>query len=149
MINLDRRWVKVLHDLWMYKSRTFIVITAIAIGVTGVGMVATTQIILLENYLDQYRTSNAADATLNISPFGEGLLRNIRKLPEIVATDARHVITTREPLNSDNELPLTLQVIPDFNAISIDRLAPMPGAQLPPPNETVLLALSGRVHATP
>jgi len=146
MINLDRRWVKVLHDLWMYKSRTFIVITAIAIGVTGVGMVATTQIILLENYLDQYRTSNAADATLNISPFGEGLLRNIRKLPEIVAADARHVITTRVALNSDNELPLTLQVIPDFNAISIDRLVPMSGAQVPPPKETVLLERSVQVN---
>src|SRR5579862_1086267 len=122
MLNLDRRWVKVLHDLWMYKSRTFIVIMAIAIGVTGIGMVSTTQIILLENYTDEYLSTNAAHATINMSSFGESLLRNIRELPEVQAADARHEISARVEINSNTELPLSLQVISDFNAINVDKI---------------------------
>src|SRR5579859_3084011 len=126
MLNLDRRWIKILNDLWMHKSRTVIVIMAIAIGVTGVGMVATSQIILLENYVDQYQKSNPADATVNMSPFGEYMLRHVRELPEVSAADARYVQNTRIALDANNELPLTLQAIPDFNAISIDRVVPQP-----------------------
>src|SRR5689334_20456493 len=146
MIDLDRRWIKILHDLWIYRSRTFTVIMAIAIGVTGVGMVATTQIILLENYLDQYNASRPADATISTSPFGESLLRNIRKLPEVVDADARHVLSARVAFNSDDEVPITLQAIPDFNAINIDKIVPMPGAEVPPPKETVLLERSVLVN---
>ncbi len=142
MLNLDRRWVKIVHDFWIYKSRTFTVIMAIAIGVIGVGMINTTQIILLENYLAQYRQSNPADSTIGTSRFGESFLRKIRKLPEVAAADARHIISARIKMPSGTERPVTLQAIPDFNAINVNRLVRMPGAQVPPPDEGILLERS-------
>src|SRR5579859_172014 len=146
MLNLDRRWVKIIHDLWIYKSRTFTVIMAIAIGVTGVGMVSTTQIILLENYMAQYRASNPADATIGTSSFGESYLRNVRNLPEVAAADARHTIGARIEMPSGAERPIALQAIPDFNAINVDRIVAMPGAIVPPPTQGVLLERSVLVN---
>ncbi len=85
---LDRRWIKVINDLWLYKFRTLNVIAAIALGVIGIGIVTTTQIMLLDNYVTQYWASQPAQARIGLTRFGENLLRRVRELPEVKTADA-------------------------------------------------------------
>ncbi|MCC7450463.1 MAG: ABC transporter permease [Anaerolineae bacterium] len=139
MLSLDRRWVKVLNDLWLYKSRTLVVITAIALGVTGVGLVATTQVVLMENYVAQYWAASPAQARIGLTSFGESALRKIRELPDVIAAEARHQITARVELEPGKPMTLSLQALPDFNSITVDKLTYLPGAQVPPPTRGILL----------
>ncbi len=142
MLSLDRRWVKVLNDLWLYKSRTLVVITAIALGVTGLGIVATTQIVLMENYVAQYWASSPAQTRIGLTPFGESTLRKIREMPDVVAAEARHLINTRVELEPGKPMTMLLQALPDFHAIAVDKLTYLPGAQVPPPARGILLERS-------
>ncbi len=138
----DRRWTKVINDLWLYKARTIVVITAVALGVTGIGLVSTTLTVLVENYVMQYWAANPAQARLNLSPFGESTLRQVQHLPEVMAADARHVINAQIELAGKNPYPLMLQAIPNFESMTVDTLKFMPGAQVPPPKGSLLLERS-------
>jgi len=63
---LDPRWRKVLRDLWLHKSRTVLVVLAIAAGIAGAGAVLNTWALVRRVTREQYLASNpasAADAT--------------------------------------------------------------------------------------
>ena len=142
MIGIDRRWIKILNDLWLYKARTIVVITAIALGVTGIGLVSTTLTILLENYVSQYWAANPAQARLSLSTFGESALRQVQHLPEVVAAEARHVLSVQFETSNGQDFPFQIQAVPNFDSMTVDKLTYMPGAQVPPPKGTVLLERS-------
>jgi len=74
----DPRWRKVLRDLWGNKTRTMLVVLAIAVGIFAFGSVFITQEVLLADLSAQYRSINASTITMGIPSFEDSLVRWVR-----------------------------------------------------------------------
>ena len=93
------RWRKVVRDLWLNKTRTFLVVLSIAVGVFSVGAVATARTILSRDLAAQYAVTNSASATIFASNLDEQFVRSIARMPEVQAVEGRRVTVLRVPLN--------------------------------------------------
>ena len=89
---LDPRWRKVLRDLWLHKSRTVLVVLAIAAGIAGAGAVLNTWALVRRVTREQYLASNPASATLFTDSIDAGLLARVGALPEIREVQARRTV---------------------------------------------------------
>ena len=74
-------WRKALRDLWLNKSRAFLVILSISIGVFGFGLVANSDAILVREMNVNYLRTNPAAATLYTTSLDENFLHSVRSLP--------------------------------------------------------------------
>ena len=75
------QWYKILQDLWLYKARTILILAAITVGVSAVGMTSTAEIMLRRNIYDSYNASHQPDAILSLSPFSSNLIEALERLP--------------------------------------------------------------------
>ena len=133
--------IKTWRDLWLYRSRTALVVLAIAVGVAA-GGVATTSLIVLRRDLRQgYAATNPAHAILDLTAINEDLAARVSDLPEVAVAEARRSTPARLILDGEAR-PLQLATLPDFAAATIGLLRPEAGATVPPPEGTLLLERS-------
>ncbi len=133
---------KILRDIWLYKARTALIIAAITVGVTAVGITATAETVLRHDLFASYAASTPPDAILTLPPFKPRLVKTLRRLPEVQAVEARRVVVADLEIAPDRWMALELHAIPDFEALSINRLVPEPGTPLTPPEGSMLLERS-------
>ncbi|MFN8442367.1 MAG: FtsX-like permease family protein [Caldilineaceae bacterium] len=107
MISL--RWRKVLRDVLSYKTRTFLVILSIAVGVTALGMVVATEVTITTDLPGSYAAINPALAILGLSGFDDELVKTVRKMPGVAdAEGGRRVsATVQVGENESKEVRLT------------------------------------------
>ncbi len=79
MIMIDPRWRKVIRDLWSNKTRTLLVVLAIAVGVFAFGSVFITNEVLVSDMDTQYHAYNASTITMSVSSFDDDLVRWARR----------------------------------------------------------------------
>lgn len=107
---------KALNDLWLYKTRSFIVIFSIALGVAGLGTVITAYAILRTDLNANYLNTRPASATLvtkgNLSP---ALVQKITQRPDIEVAELRKRIWGRMEVRRNQWIPLLLFVVTDFD----------------------------------
>jgi putative ABC transport system permease protein len=89
------RWIKVLADLLVNKTRTLLVVLSIAVGVFAVGMVADTYLILINSSDEGYAKIKPSSAFLIVSDFDDELIEIVKKLPQVAETDGRRTTTVR------------------------------------------------------
>ena len=70
---LTPRWHKVIRDLWHNKTKTILVVLAIAVGLFAFGSVYITQDVLVNDMDTQYRAVNSANIVLYTSDFDQNL----------------------------------------------------------------------------
>ena len=64
---ISRRWRKVIRDLWSNKTRTILVVLAIAVGVFAFGSVFITERVLVNDMNNQYHSINPSSISFGIS----------------------------------------------------------------------------------
>ena len=62
------RWTKVLHDLWDNKSRTFLAVLSIAVGVFSIGVITGAYVIISSDINTSYATNNPMNIDIHNSP---------------------------------------------------------------------------------
>ena len=133
------RWRKVVRDLWANKTRTLLVLLSIAVGVTAIGMVMVSQIIIDRNLPEAYAAINPASGTiLTLNTFDDDMVETIRALSEIGQAEGRRAVFVRFLTPAGEWRNIQLIAIPDFDDITINRVNPQAGA-FPPPEETMLI----------
>lgn len=144
------RWKKVLGDLWSNKTRTFLVVFSIFIGVFAVGMITSSQIILSSDLQATYLRTNPSHATIYTSDedsFGDDLVEAIESMDEVQVAEARRSVNVRVKIGVDDWRDLTLTALPDYDEIDINKIQPVRGT-MPPPDKTLLIersAMGGRL----
>ena len=136
------QWYKILQDLWLYKARTILILAAITVGVSAVGMTSTAEIMLRRNIYDSYNASHQPDAILSLSPFSSNLIEALERLPEIQHLEARRLAGAELEIAPDTWLPIDIHAIPNFHALSINKLELDSRAIVPPPRGALLLERS-------
>lgn len=139
---MNVRRAKVLRDLLVNKSRSLLVILAVAVGVAAFGLMITGRVVLEENLRDGYAGTQPAHTILSLSPFDRSLLKHVQALDYVLSADARRVEQARVLADADTWLSLQIDTLPNFNSVSINKLIAEDGAPFPPPANTILLERS-------
>lgn len=139
---MNVRRTKILRDLLVNKSRSLLVILAVAVGVAAFGLMITGRVVLEENLREGYAGTQPAHTILSLSPFDKSLLKHVQSLDYILLADARRVDQARVFAGADTWLSLQIDTLPDFNSASINKLIVENGARLPPPTNSILLERS-------
>jgi putative ABC transport system permease protein len=150
MVSLRMR--KVLRDLWSNKSRTFLVVLSIAIGVFALSLTVRTQALLSENMLASYAAIDPAEITITSDPFDQQLVKAIGRMRGVRAATGINQFQVRVRIGPEWR-QLILTAVDDFTNMPINRLTPE-GGDWPPPKRTLALersyldAIGGRIGAT-
>lgn len=136
---LSPRWRKVWRDLWSNKTRTIIVLLAIAVGVTAIGMVMGAQIIVDENLPEAYAAVNPASGTVYaLNTFDENMVDAIRRTKEVSEAEGRRYVSVRFLDKAGDWRSIQLYAVPDFDDITINKLKPQEGKYPPDRRELII-----------
>lgn len=141
---IDTTWLKILRDLWLYKTRTLLVVLAIAVGVSAFGVMFTTQIVLARDLSRGYLATQPAHAVLTMAPFNEKVVDEVAKRDVVQQAEPRRLTNASLEQPNGESFQLQLQSIPDFTRLAISRLNVEPQSLMPPPPGTILLERSAQ-----
>jgi putative ABC transport system permease protein len=138
-MSIPPRWRKVLRDLWQNRTRTFLVVLSIAVGVAAIGMVAGSQVALTTDLSATYAQVNPASANvLLLTTFDEELVTTIQAMDEVAEAEGRRYVFVRFRGEGGEWFNLQLTAVPDFNDMRLNKIWPEEG-EWPPPEGTVLI----------
>jgi putative ABC transport system permease protein len=131
------RWAKVRGDLRAARGRVALMIVAVAVSLSAVGVVLGAFGIAGPELDRNYRETRPASATLEVAGADGALAADVRALPGVVDAEARGAVLTRVKSGAD-WLPFLLFVVDDFADLRLNTFRREAGAWLPP-DGTVLL----------
>jgi putative ABC transport system permease protein len=124
-------WRKAAADLWGHRTRTLLVILAIATGLTGFFTVLSAHAVLQREMNRSYLVTNPASAILFTDGINEALLAAVRARPDVADADARAVLTARVRTGQGLWKRIMLFAVRDFSAVRISTISPEGGAWPP------------------
>lgn len=141
---INPRWHKVIRDLWVNKTRTILVVLAIAVGVFAFASVFITKDVLVADMNTQYEAINASTITIYTQADDDSLVRWAQRQPEVVDAQMRDwesvkVVTPTRTYNMD------LLVYNDYENITVNRITPEQGTW-PPGRQEILLERTTAAH---
>ncbi len=136
------RQTKVWRDLLVNRSRSLLIVLAVAVGVAAFGLMLTGRIVLEQNLKDVYAATNPAQAILSVSPFDDSLLKFVQSRDYVSSVQAERVDVARVRSGPDSWLSLQIYTIPDFKSLTLDKLTPDAGSPGAPATDSILLERS-------
>ena len=134
----DRRWLKMLRDAWLHKSRTLLVMLAVAIGMIGAGSLLDAWALVRRVTAETYLASHPASATLRLDGVVDrALLERVRANPAVAAARARRTVFAAAQAGGSRETA-ELFALEDFEATDIGKLSAERGTWPPRDGEIVL-----------
>ncbi|MCB9138599.1 MAG: FtsX-like permease family protein [Caldilineaceae bacterium] len=136
---MSPRWRKVINDLLSNKTRTLLVLLSIAVGVSTIGMVMTSQMIVDQSLPEAYAAVKPASAQIyTLNTFSDGMVNSIAAMDEVDAAEGRRSLTVRFETEDGEWRNLELNAVSDYEEMDINVIEPETGAY-PPPDQGVLI----------
>ncbi len=138
------RWNKIRRDFWQHKTRSALVVLAIAIGVALVGMILTSREVTMREMAAGFAANHAPHVKLFLDPFAEELLPIVRDVRGVADVEPRYVTSARiypgprSQVDDDGWQRLELSVLHDYDNSRISVVRPDSGAWPPARDEIVL-----------
>lgn len=146
---LRTRWRKVFLDLLGNKTRTALVVSAIAVGVFSIGFISSTYEILIRELNRDYVAANVASGRLITMPFNQDLVERIAKMEGIAAAEGGRTVRVRVATVRDEWQDILLSAVPEDGVMELDKVTPLEGKWPPGRGELVLERLSPEyIHHT-
>ncbi|MFC2000888.1 ABC transporter permease [Chloroflexota bacterium] len=127
---LNPRWRKVIRDLWSNRTRTILVVMAIAVGVFAFGSVFITQEVLVSDMDTQFHNYNASTITMSIPAFDDDLVRWARRQEQVVDAQGRAVYSAKL-VGQDRTFNLNLYAYDNYDDITLNRITSEKGTWPP------------------
>ena len=131
-------WRKVFRDFWRERTRTALVVAAIALGIAGTSTVLSTYAVLVRELDRGYLATNPASATLWTDRVDDALLRAVRAHPGVGDAEARRAVDGRIRTGPMEWRNLRLFVVADYGDVRVSKLEPERGAWPPGPGEILI-----------
>jgi putative ABC transport system permease protein len=131
-------WRKAIRDVWRERTRATLVVTAIAVGLTGFLAVLSTYAILRRELNRGYLATNPASAILYTDAIDEPLIAAIIARDDVEDADARRVVSGRLRTPDGSWRRLILFVIRDFTHLRINTIASESGVWPPATGEVLI-----------
>ncbi|MGC1375085.1 MAG: ABC transporter permease [Anaerolineales bacterium] len=129
-------WRKVLADFWSNKTRTFLMVLTITLGVFSVGFVGNLGAMLNRDMDADFNSSNPAHAKIYVSGLDEEWVRALRKVPGVKDTEGRTQVIAQLVKPNGEKTPIQFEAPKSFDAIRLNLLKPvnLPNGNLPIPD---------------
>ena len=135
---MSTRWQKVIRDFWQERTRTVLVVLAIAIGISAFSTVLSSYAILTRELDQGYLATNPASFTLVTDKVDDALTASIAGNPGVSAVEARRTVSGRIKAGPVEWRNLVLFVVKDYGDIRVSRLVPEQGAWPPATGEILI-----------
>ena len=122
---------KAIHDFWQERTRTALVVLAIAAGIAGFSAVLSSYAVLTRELNQGYLATNPASATLRMDTIDDALVEAIISAHAVSDAEPRRVVAGRIKAGPAEWRNLTLFVVNDFGNIRVSKLEPQQGAWPP------------------
>jgi putative ABC transport system permease protein len=126
-------WSKAAADVWRARSRSVLVVIAIAIGLSGFLAVLSTFTILRRELDRGYLATNPASAIVRTDAVDEALLAEVIARDDVDVADARRVVTASLRTGDGAWRRIVFFVLRDFNSLRLNTVTPEGGEWPPSP----------------
>jgi len=126
------------RDFWHERTRTLLVVLAIALGISGFAVVLSSYAILTRELNQGYLASNPASATLSTDAIPDDLSEKLLALGDLAAVEARRVVRARIKTGPVEWRSLQLFVVKNYGDIRVAKLTPEKGAWPPAKGEILI-----------
>jgi putative ABC transport system permease protein len=134
---LNPRWYKVIRDLFSNKTRTILVVLAIAVGIFAFGSVYITEDVLVADMNAEYAAIHPYTISFSVRETDTSLLTWAERQHEITQAEMRS-INSIKLINGKDEQDMTVYTYPDFSDIKLNQLIPASGSWPPGKGEILL-----------
>ena len=131
-------WRKVIRDFWQERTRSVLVVAAIALGIAAFSAVLSSYAILNRELNQGYLATNPASATLRTDAIDDELLKAVARNPGVQAAEARRAVTGRMKAGPAQWRSLTLFVVKDFADIRVSTITHESGSWPPGQGEILI-----------
>jgi putative ABC transport system permease protein len=135
---LKPRWRKVLADLWDNKTRTFLVISSIAVGIFSLGMIMSAYAIM-DNDIDvSYAVHEPSNLDITTDLFDDDFVRVIERVGGVKYVEGRRIMRVQGTNDGEFWQPLSIIAADSFETYQMHRLEPLRGELYPGRREVVI-----------
>lgn len=131
-------WRKVLRDFWQERTRSVLVVAAIALGIAAFSAVLSSYAILNRELNQGYLATNPASATLRTDAIDDDLLKAVAASPGVAAAEARRAVAGRIKAGPAQWRSLMLFVVKDYADIRVSTITHETGAWPPQKGEILI-----------
>lgn len=134
------RWRKIFRDLWVNRTRSFLIVLTIAVGVFALGAISATQIVLQGELPRRYQQIDPAHIVFTTSLADDELVEGVSHRPDVAAVEGRRNVAVRllqDPARGTWR-DLFLFGLADFETQRVYKIWPVSG-QWPPEKGTLLM----------
>ena len=132
------RWRKVLADLWDNKTRTFLVISSIAVGVFSLGMIMTAYAIMDHDIDISYAMHGPSNIEIATDLVDEDFVRTIARVEGVKTVEGRRIISVQASNDGAFWQPLRIIALDSFDTYQMHQLQPLRGEVHPGRREVVI-----------
>jgi putative ABC transport system permease protein len=130
---MSSRWKKVWADFWGNKSRTFLIIITIAVGVLAVGFNTSLGLYMAESMDGDYLSASPAEATVYAGPLDDDMVKIAREVPGVDAIEGRRSTSAKVVRTDDKKVTIQFTAVEDPAHTTLNELKPALGdTSLPP-----------------
>jgi putative ABC transport system permease protein len=129
---------KVLRDFRLERTRTALVVVAIALGIAAFSAVLDTYGVLTRELNRGYMATNPASATIHTDAIDDALVAAVLADSDVSDAEPRRSLNGRIKAGPGEWRNLVLFVVRDFAAIRVNRLSPQEGAWPPAAGEILI-----------
>lgn len=130
---MSSRWKKVWADFWGNKTRTFLTILTIAVGVLAVGFNTNLGLYMAESMDNDYISANPSEALVYAGPLDDGMVKIARQVPGVDAVEGRRAVTATVVRTDDRQVSIQLAALEDPEKATLNLLKPALGEESLPP----------------
>lgn len=131
-------WHKALRDFWYERTRSILVVLAIAIGIAAFASVLASYAILTRDLNRGYLATNPASATLYVDAIDDDLVAAVLANRAVSDAEPRRSVRGRFKVGPAEWRQLVLFAVKDYGDIRVSRLEPQQGAWPPATGEILL-----------
>jgi putative ABC transport system permease protein len=141
------RWRYVWRGIWLYRSRTILIILSSAIGIFAFGLIIGAAVTLRTELPARYQEVNPASATLHVNSFDLPTIDSIRRMPEVAVAEGRATIMLQYLDTTGEWHDIQFFALEDYANNQVNQVHPWQGAWPPPDRQMLIernsLALTG------
>lgn len=124
---MTSRWKKVWSDFWGNKSRTFLIILTISVGVFAVGFNSNMGLYMNESMDTDYLSAMPSEAMVYAEPLDDDMVKIAREVPGVDAAEGRSAVSAKVVRTDNLKVSIQLTAIEDPNQSTINQLQPAQG----------------------
>jgi len=121
---MTTRWKKVWADFWSNKTRTFIMVLTILVGVFAVGFNQNLGLLMNRDMDADFLSANPSEATVYISPIDDDMVAIARQVDGVGAVEGRSDVAVQLMQPDGKKIPMQVDGLKTPDSVDVNILKP-------------------------